>query len=206
MSALSVGYMHDEVAAFEHVGTMIWSHKPICSHCGTAENVGRLTGVRSHRAVREGPGRQRALRPLAVPLVPQVDHRPQERDLQGKPPAVPRHSPDDVQQEGHPGPLASSWSGHHLQERPVSCPPHPRVHASWQTGLMSENGGAVEVDETPLVKTLTDSERGARGYAHEDAMMMLVERNIRQVGSSWLTTSRRICWCQSCARPSSRKS
>lgn len=46
MSALPK-HFRDEAAAFAHLERMLWPKgKPICPHCGTVDNAGRLNGVR----------------------------------------------------------------------------------------------------------------------------------------------------------------
>ena len=59
MSVLSAKYMHDEAAAFEHVEAMIWGDEPICPHCGTVGNAGKLEGVRTKPSKKNPEGKER---------------------------------------------------------------------------------------------------------------------------------------------------
>jgi transposase-like protein len=47
MSILAKKYFRDEAAAFEHLEGQLWPDGPVCPHCGTIGNSGRLEGVRS---------------------------------------------------------------------------------------------------------------------------------------------------------------
>jgi transposase-like protein len=46
MSILAKKYFRDEAAAFQHLESLLWPSGPICPHCGTVDNAGRLEGVR----------------------------------------------------------------------------------------------------------------------------------------------------------------
>ncbi len=46
MSILSKKYFHDEAAAFAHLEALLWTDGPVCPHCGTVGQAGRLEGVR----------------------------------------------------------------------------------------------------------------------------------------------------------------
>jgi hypothetical protein len=46
MSILSKKYFLDEAAAFRHLESLLWPQGPVCPHCGTVDNAGRLEGVR----------------------------------------------------------------------------------------------------------------------------------------------------------------
>jgi transposase-like protein len=48
MSILAKKYFRDEKAAFAHLERLLWANgEPVCPHCGTVGNAGRLEGVRS---------------------------------------------------------------------------------------------------------------------------------------------------------------
>jgi transposase-like protein len=47
MSILNKKYFRHEAAAFRHLESLLWPSGPVCPHCGTVDNAGRLEGVRS---------------------------------------------------------------------------------------------------------------------------------------------------------------
>jgi transposase-like protein len=55
MSILAKKYFRDEKAAFVHLERLLWpKSQPICPHCGTVGNAGRLEGVRT-KASKKNP-------------------------------------------------------------------------------------------------------------------------------------------------------
>ena len=55
MSILSKKYFHDQVAAFEHLESIIWGDKPVCPKCGNSEKkIYSLEGVRT-KASKKNP-------------------------------------------------------------------------------------------------------------------------------------------------------
>lgn len=46
-SVLNEAYFHDEAAAFEALEGILWPKGPTCPHCGAADRINRLEGVRS---------------------------------------------------------------------------------------------------------------------------------------------------------------
>lgn len=59
MSVLSRTYFHDEAAAFEHVESVLWPNGPVCPHCGNADRVYKLEGVRSKPSRKHPEGVER---------------------------------------------------------------------------------------------------------------------------------------------------
>lgn len=55
-SVLSDPRFHCEEAAFEYVEKQLWPNGPVCPHCGEAERLGRLQGVRSKRSKKHPEG------------------------------------------------------------------------------------------------------------------------------------------------------
>ena len=49
MSILSRKYFHDEKAAFRHLESLLWVDGPVCPHCGSVDNAGRLEGVKDKK-------------------------------------------------------------------------------------------------------------------------------------------------------------
>ena len=59
MSVLSAPYMHDEVAAFAHVESILWTNGPVCPHCGVVDRAYRLEGVRTKPSKKNPEGKVR---------------------------------------------------------------------------------------------------------------------------------------------------
>ncbi len=59
MSVLSAPYMHDEAAAFTHVGAMLWADGPVCPHCGVVDSAYKLEGVRTKASKKNPEGKER---------------------------------------------------------------------------------------------------------------------------------------------------
>lgn len=59
MSMLSQPYFHDEAQAFAHVEAVLWPDGPVCPHCGTVDNAGKLEGVRSKPSKKNPQGVER---------------------------------------------------------------------------------------------------------------------------------------------------
>ena len=47
MSVLNAPHFHDEAAAFSKLESVLWPNGPVCPHCGNAERIYDLKGVRS---------------------------------------------------------------------------------------------------------------------------------------------------------------
>ena len=59
MAILSKKYFRDEAAAFAHLEGILWPDGPICPHCGTIGNAGRLEGVRTKPSRKHPEGQVR---------------------------------------------------------------------------------------------------------------------------------------------------
>ena len=55
-SVLNEAYFHDEAAAFEALESIIWPSGPTCPHCGSADRLNRLAGVRSKASKKHPEG------------------------------------------------------------------------------------------------------------------------------------------------------
>lgn len=42
MSVLDKAYFHDEVAAFEHLESVLWPNGPVCPHCGGVDRISKI--------------------------------------------------------------------------------------------------------------------------------------------------------------------
>lgn len=59
MSILSKKYFHDEAEAFAKLESVVWPEGPYCPHCGNAEKIYELKGVRSKPSKKNPEGVER---------------------------------------------------------------------------------------------------------------------------------------------------
>ncbi len=210
MSVLSAEYMHDEAAAFAHVEAMLWVDGPVCPHCGVVDRAYRLEGVRTKPSKKNPEGKERhglwkcreCRKQFTVRkgTIFEESHLPLHLWLQ----AI------------HLMVSSKKGIGSHQLHRVlgITCKSAwfltHRIRECMRSGElapMGGHGGTVEVDETFIGQDPDKpGKKGARGYAHKNAMLTLVDRNTRQAKSiSLLTISKRIRWSRSCARTSLRK-
>ena len=179
MSILAKKYFSDEAAAFRHLETLLWPDGPVCPHCGTVDNAGRLAGVRSKPSKKNPDG---ALRhglwkcyarecrkqfTVKVGTVFEDAHLPLHKMLQ----AV--HL------------LCSSKKGFssHQLSRILECDYKTawflahRIREAMRDGVlapMGGNGQIIEADET-FIGRVTGVPY-SRGTAHKNVVLTLVER------------------------------
>ena len=178
MSVLSKPYMHDEAAAFAHVESIIWPDGPVCPHCGNSGKVYALTGVRSKASKKNPEGIERhGLKKCAecrkqftvrIGTIFEESHIPLHKWLQAihlmvsSKKGISSHQLHRVLEITH----KSAWfMSHRIRE------------AMRSDGAVNfgNGGGVVEVDET-FIGTKQKKAKGARGYAHKNAMLSLVDR------------------------------
>lgn len=178
MSVLSKPYMHDEAAAFAHVESIIWPDGPVCPHCGNCGKVYALTGVRSKPSKKNPEGIERhGLKKCAecrkqftvrIGTIFEESHIPLHKWLQAihlmvsSKKGISSHQLHRVLEITH----KSAWfMSHRIRE------------AMRSDGAVNfgNGGGVVEVDET-FIGTKHKKAEGARGYAHKNAMLSLVDR------------------------------
>ena len=179
MSVLSAKYMHDEAAAFEHVEAMLWQAGQVCPHCGVVDDVVKLTGIRTKASkkhpegtVRHGLWRCRACRgqfTVRKGTIFEESHIPLHKWLQAihlmvsSKKGVSSHQLHRVLDITY----KSAWfMSHRIRE----------AMRNDNTVDFGSGGGVVEVDETFIGHKHKKAE-GARGYAHKNAMLTLVDRN-----------------------------
>ena len=179
MSVLSKPYMHDEAAAFAHVESIIWPDGPVCPHCGNCGKVYVLTGVRSKPSKKNPEGVERhGLKKCAecrkqftvrIGTIFEESHIPLHKWLQAihlmvsSKKGISSHQLHRVLEITH----KSAWfMSHRIRE------------AMRSDGAVNfgNGGGVVEVDET-FIGTKQRKAKGARGYAHKNAMLSLVDRS-----------------------------
>ena len=186
MSVLSAKYMHDEAAAFEHVEAMLWQAGQVCPHCGVVDDVVKLTGIRTKASkkhpegkVRHGLWRCKACRrqfTVRKGTIFEESHIPLHKWLQAihlmvsSKKGVSSHQLHRVLDITY----KSAWfMSHRIRE----------AMRNDNTVDFGSGGGVVEVDETFIGHKHKKAE-GARGYAHKNAMLTLVDRNSGKSKSS----------------------
>lgn len=182
MSVLSKPYMHDEAAAFDHVEAMLWADGPTCPHCGNCGKVYVLKGVRSKPSKKNPEGIERhGLKKCAecrkqftvrIGTIFEESHIPLHKWLQAiylmtsSKKGISSHQLHRVLEITY----KSAWFLSHRTRE---------VMRNDNAVNFGSDGGVVEVDETFIGHKHKKAE-GARGYAHKNAMLALVDRTTGQ--------------------------
>ena len=187
MSVLSAPYMHDEAAAFAHVEAMLWADGPVCPHCGVVDSAFRLEGVRTKASKKNPEGKERhglwkcreCRKQFTVRkgTIFEESHLPLHLWLQAihlmvsSKKGISSHQLHRVLGITY----KSAWFlTHRIRE----------WMRSGELAPMGGNGGTVEVDETFIGQNPDKpKKKGARGYAHKNAMLTLVDRDTKQAKS-----------------------
>ncbi|MCQ0093540.1 IS1595 family transposase [Roseovarius sp. M141] len=187
MSVLSAPYMHDEAAAFAHVEAMLWADGPVCPHCGVVDSAYKLEGVRTKASKKNPEGKERhglwkcreCRKQFTVRkgTIFEESHLPLHLWLQAihlmvsSKKGISSHQLHRVLGITY----KSAWL---LTHRIREC------MRSGDLAPMGGNGGTVEVDETFIGQNPNKpKKKGARGYAHKNAMLTLVDRDTKQAKS-----------------------
>lgn len=182
MSILSKPYMHDEAAAFAHVEAMLWADGPVCAHCGVVDRAYPLEGVRSKPSKKNPEGVERhglwkcreCRKQFTVRkgTIFEESHIPIHKWLQAihlmvsSKKGISSHQLHRVLEITH----KSAWfMSHRIRE----------AMRNDGTVNFGSGGGVVEVDET-FIGQKHKKKEGARGYAHKNAMLSLVDRTTGQ--------------------------
>ena len=182
MSVLSKAYMHDEAAAFAHVEAMLWADGPVCPFCGVVGSAYALKGVRSKPSKKNPEGVERhGLKKCSAcrkqftvrhNTIFAESHIPLHKWLQAiylmtsSKKGISSHQLHRVLEITY----KSAWfMSHRIRE----------AMRSDNTVDFGSGGGVVEVDETFIGHKHKKAE-GARGYAHKNAMLTLVDRTTGQ--------------------------
>jgi transposase-like protein len=179
MSILAKKYFRDEAAAFRHLEGIMWPHGPVCPHCGTVDNAGRLKGVRGKPSKKnpEGPIRHglwkcrskecRKQFTVKVKTVFEDAHLPLHKMLQAvhllcsSKKGFSAHQLHRILEVDY----KSAWFLAH------------RVREAMRDGVLAPMGGSgkvVESDETFVGRLVGVPKQ--RGYAHKNVVLTLVER------------------------------
>jgi len=178
MSILSAKYMHDEAAAVEHVEAMLWADGPVCPFCGVVDNAYVLNGVRSKPSKKSPEGVERhGLKKckdcgkqftVCKNTIFEESHIPMHKWLQA------------IHLMGSSKKGISSHQMHRVLEITYKSAwflTHRIREAMRSDGVVfGAGGGTVEVDETFIGYKHKKAE-GARGYAHKNAMLTLLDRD-----------------------------
>lgn len=185
MSVLSKAYMHDEAAAFAHVESIIWANGTVCPHCGVVDRAYRLEGVRTKPSAKNPEGKERhglwkcreCRKQFTVRkgTIFEESHIEMHKWLQAihlmvsSKKGISSHQLHRVLEITY----KSAWFLTH------------RIRECMRDGALAPfggNGGTVEVDET-FIGTKYKKPKGARGNAHKNAMLTLVDRSTKQAKS-----------------------
>ncbi|TRD22562.1 IS1595 family transposase [Palleronia caenipelagi] len=185
MSVLSKPYMHDEAAAFAHVEGIIWPDGPVCPHCGVVDRAYKLEGVRTKPSKKNPEGKERfglwKCRECRKQFTVRKDTILEESHIEmfkwlqaihlmvSSKKGISAHQLHRVLEVTY----KTAWFLAH------------RIRECMRDGALAPfggNGGAVEVDETFIGKK-HDKPKGARGYAHKNAMLTLVDRDTKRAKS-----------------------
>lgn len=179
MSALSAPYMHDEAAAFAHVEGMLWADGPVCPACGVVDNAYELKGVRSKASKRNPEGVERhglkkckdCGKQFTVRMGTIFESSHVKLNLWLQAIYLMTSSKKGISSHQLHRTLGvtvkTAWfMSHRIRE----------AMRSGNTVDFGSGGGTVEVDETFIGHKHNKAE-GARGYAHKNAMLTLVDRN-----------------------------
>ncbi|MGH1576388.1 IS1595 family transposase [Planktotalea sp.] len=182
MSVLSKAHMYDEAAAFKHVEGMLWADGPVCPHCGNCDKIYELKGVRSKPSKKNPEGVERhGLKKCAecrkqftvrIGTIFEESHIPLHKWLQAihlmvsSKKGVSSHQLHRVLEITY----KSAWFMSHRIREAMRSDGGP---------MFGSGGGVVEVDETFIGNKHKKAE-GARGYAHKNAMLSLVDRTTGQ--------------------------
>jgi transposase-like protein len=178
MSVLSKLFMHDEAAAFAHVEAMLWADGPTCPHCGNCDNIYELKGVYSKPSKKNPEGVERhGLKKCSAcrkqftvrhNTIFADSHIPLHKWLQAiylmtsSKKGISSHQLHRVLEITY----KSAWfMSHRIRE----------AMRSDNTVDFGSGGGVVEVDETFIGQKYKKPD-GARGYAHKNAVLTLIDR------------------------------
>ncbi len=179
MSILSKKCFRDEAAAFAHLEQRLWPDGPVCPHCGTIGNAGRLKGVRTKPSQKHPEGQVRhglwkcyskecrKQFTVKVGTVFECAHLPLHKMLQAvhllcsSKKGFSAHQISRILEVDY----KSAWFLAH------------RIREAMRDGVLAPMGGRgkfVEVDETYIGKL--EGHEKARGGSHKNIVLTLVER------------------------------
>ncbi len=171
MSILSRPEFHDEAKAYEYVETRIWPEGPICPHCGGYDRISKMGG----KSTRIGTYKcYQCRKPFTVKVGTIFESSHVKMNIWVQAIYLMCSSKKGISSNQLHRTLGvtlkTAWfMSHRIREA-------MRGDNSVDFG---NDGGVVEVDETFIGHKHKKSE-GARGYAHKNAMLTLVDRKSSQ--------------------------
>ena len=165
-------YFHNEQAAYEFVEARLWSHGPVCPHCGVIGNAAKLKGKSTRVGVHKCRDCRKPFR-VTVGTIFEASHIPLNVWLQAVfLIASSKKGMSSNQLHRSLGiSLKSAWFMSH------------RIREAMREGNFAPfgvGGGVVEVDETFIGHDKTIKPKGekrGRGYHHKNKVLSLVDRN-----------------------------
>ncbi|MBY0408497.1 MAG: IS1595 family transposase [Rickettsiales bacterium] len=167
MSILSAPYFHNEEAAIKHLEGIVWADGVVCPKCGVVDNSSALKGKSTRPGLRKCYSCRKQFT-VKVGTVFESSHIPLHKWLQAaflmasSKKGISSHQLHRTLEVTY----KTAWfMTHRLREamRVLNIEP------------VGGEGKAVEVDET-YIGTKTKKPKGARGYAHKNSVLSLVER------------------------------
>lgn len=185
MSVLNAKYMQDEAAAFEHIEAMLWPHGPVCPACGVVDNAYHLNGVRTKPSkknpdgkVRHGLkkckdcGKQFTVRMGTIFESSHIDLHLWLQAIHLVTSSKKGISANQLHRVLGVT-LKTAWFlGHRIREAMRDNDP----------AVFGNDGGIVESDET-FIGNARKRMPGARGYAHKNKVLSLVDRDTKKARS-----------------------
>lgn len=167
MSILSATYFHNEEAAIKHLEGIVWADGVVCPKCGVVDNSAALKGKSTRPGLRKCYSCRKQFT-VKVGTVFESSHIPLHKWLQAaflmasSKKGISSHQLHRTLEVTY----KTAWfMNHRLREamRVLNIEP------------VGGEGKSVEVDET-YIGTKTKKPKGARGYAHKNSVLSLVER------------------------------
>lgn len=167
MSILNKPYFHNEEAAIEHVESIIWINGPVCPHCGCLGRIYKLNGKKTRPGLKKC-GDCRKQFTVKVGTVFESSHIPMHKWLQAvylmasSKKGISSHQLHRTLEVTY----KTAWfMTHRIREAMRELHIEP----------VGGDGKTVEVDET-YIGNKGKQKKGARGYAHKEKVLSLVER------------------------------
>ena len=185
MSVLNAKYMQDEAAAFAHVESMLWPNGPVCTACGSLDNAYHLKGVRTKPSKKNPAGKERyglhkckdcgKQFTVRMGTIFESSHIDLPQWLQAIHLVCSSKKGISANQLHRTlgVTLKTAWFlGHRIREAMRDNDP----------AVFGNDGGIVESDETFIGKARA-RRPGARGYAHKNKVLSLVDRDSKKARS-----------------------
>lgn len=167
-SVLNQPFFQDEAAAYTKLESIVWPNGPVCPHCGSTDRMKKMNGAATRPGLHKCYACRKQSR-VTVGTVFESSHVPVHMWLQAM--YLLCSSKKGISSNQLARTLGvtvkTAWfMSYRLREAMASGVDLPP---------MGGEGAVVEVDKT-LIGTRYRKPKGARGYAHKNAVLTLVER------------------------------